>query len=230
MSEPTAGDVEKVPGWTADLGIRIEQMIKQVGTVKQAAEISGVTAETLAAWRDGISRPSFLGILALAKATGRSLDWVALGDGAGHSHAQHQSFAEELLNVERLAFAASAGHGKVVLHEPGEKVPVRADLLRRLALRPEHARILDADGESMVPTIHHADPLLIDVSPKAKSHVIDNKIYVFTIGDEAFLKRLRRRPGGMLMISDNKDFPDSSIPPGEVFRIVGQVRWGEREL
>ncbi|MFT0861661.1 XRE family transcriptional regulator [Ancylobacter sp. G4_0304] len=163
-------------------------------------------------------------------------DPVALLMGPGASQPQAQSQSQSMAPktasmIERLAFRASAGNGFVALDETGETVPIHDEVLRRLNLRAEHARYIEADGDSMVPTLHHGDPMIIDVSPDARARIRDGAIYVFRIGDEAYVKRLRREPGTIIMMSDNRDaFPERAVPAGEAFKIIGRVRWGEREL
>lgn len=50
---------------------------------------------------------------------------------------------------------------------------------------------------------------MMDVSPDTRGQVLDNSIYALPVGDEAFLKRLRREPGRLIIISDNRDnFPE----------------------
>lgn len=82
----------------------------------------------------------------------------------------------------------------------------------------------------MIPTIGDGDWMLIDVSD---TQVVDGRIYVLTIGDDAYVKRLFRVPGGGLtMRSDNRElFPnDQTIPPEEHVTIFARVKWTERQL
>jgi phage repressor protein C with HTH and peptisase S24 domain len=44
-------------------------------------------------------------------------------------------------------------------------------------------------------TINDGDLMLVDVSPAA-TEIVEGKIYVFAIADEAYVKRLRRAGGG----------------------------------
>lgn len=70
----------KVPGWTPEIGDRISWAIDALGGLKRAAEVAGTSDETLAHWRDGRTRPTFFGLLGLATATGRDLNWIATGE------------------------------------------------------------------------------------------------------------------------------------------------------
>lgn len=233
-SAPDDRDDFVVRGLDSEIIERLRTAIRDAGGNKAVSEKSGVALSTLNGALAGKNQPRASAMAAIAAATGRSLDWLMkLSDSPSRASAQDAvvSPMDDLVHVERLAFAGSAGTGSLVIQETAGSVPVARHLLQRLHLRPEYARMLDATGDSMLPTIADGDPLLLDISADARSRVVDNKIYAFTIGNEAFLKRLRREPGQLMMVSDNVDlFPARPIPAGEPFRIIGRVRWGAREL
>lgn len=161
--------------------------------------------------------------MAIALAGGVSLDWLAHGREKGNSPGED----EEWLELPMLAFRASGGRGALVFEGEGESFVMARRLLDRLGVRPEHARALVLEGDSMRPTIGDGDTVVLDLS---SDRFIDGRIFAFTIGNEAYVKRLRRAPGRLLMVSDNPDFPPEPIPREEDFRIIGQVKWAERLL
>jgi len=210
---------------------RLEKFRESLGlTQDQMAEALGISLRTYSRYVSGGGAPNLAQLEHLI-GLGCAIAWLLTGVGVD-GQSQSQSFAPtDAIEIECLAFRASAGNGALVVDSTGGKATIRREVLERLNLRPEHARLLHADGDSMLPTIHHGDPLIIDVSPAARASAIDNKVYVFTIGEEAYVKRLRREPGRLVMISDNREnFPERPVPEGEPFRIVGRVKWGEREL
>jgi phage repressor protein C with HTH and peptisase S24 domain len=132
--------------------------------------------------------------------------------------------------VQKLAFKVSAGKGELMLDEEANHVRFPRTILANAGVAPQNARLMDAFGESMRPTINDGDTLLVDVSPQAMQ-IVEGKIYVFSIGDDAFVKRLRRIGDQVLMISDNREmFPDSSVPKDSPLRIYGRVKWAGRSL
>jgi len=150
--------------------------------------------------------------------------------GEGPMHLMRPSGDHALLH--KLTFRASAGYGQIVIEDAPERVPFPRLILERLGLTADRVRLLEATGDSMAPTIKDGDPLLVDIGADG---IIDGKIYAFTVGDEAFVKRLRRvpgKPGKILIVSDNRDlYPESvELPEGEDFRIIGRVRWVGRSL
>ena len=223
-----------VRGLDSEIIERLREAIREAGGNRAVSEKSGVPLSTLNGALAGKNQPRVSAMAAIAVATGRSLDWLMLLSSSAQSQRQSQSQSFEsadVVLVERLAFAASAGNGSLVIEDAAGTVPVPQELLQRLHIRPEYARMLDSSGDSMLPTIADGDPLLLDISPDARQRIADGKIYAFTIGNDAFIKRLRREPGRLIMVSDNVDnFPPRPVPEGEHIRVIGRVRWGAREL
>lgn len=73
-----------IPAYSPELGNRISSVIRLLGGLKKAAGYAGRTDETVAAWRDGKTDPSFYGLWGMARAAGVSLDWLATGRGDKH--------------------------------------------------------------------------------------------------------------------------------------------------
>lgn len=162
----------------------------------------------------------------IARASGRSIAWLT---GEETVSAAPPREARENL-IQKLSFRASAGEGgPLALNEEAELVPFPRDVLDRTRVCSDHARLLTAVGESMKPTIAEDELLLVDVHQR---EVIEGAIYVFTIGDEVKIKRLRRRGGKLFMRSDNRDlYPDEEeVPMIEPVRIIGRVRWVGKSL
>lgn len=92
----------KVPSYTHELGDRIATLVSELGGLKDASEYAGVSDETLANWRDGRSKPNFFGMWGLAKATGRSLDWLATGSDLSVAKFPSNSTINNQLLIEAL--------------------------------------------------------------------------------------------------------------------------------
>lgn len=113
-------------------------------------------------------------------------------------------------------------------NEP-DTVAVPRQILERLNLPERKARLLNAAGDSMMPTIQDGEPLIVEIDVEM---LIDGKIYIFTIGENVYVKRLRRGPGHLVMISDNPEWPtrEETISNSEHFTLIGRVRWVGRTL
>ncbi len=142
-----------------------------------------------------------------------------------------REFVENFALVPRLDVQASAGNGRLALHEePLEYLAFQADWLRRRGVKPEAARILTARGDSMEETIRDGDILLVDTSV---NRVRDNSIYVVVYGDMVLVKRIHGRVNGSLqLISDNPRYPAEEVSAGEVdqINIAGRVMWFGRSI
>lgn len=101
----------------------------------------------------------------------------------------------------------------------------KRDWLARMGLRPESLSVIAANGESMAPTIHDGEVLLIDHSDTEPQ---DGKVFALARGDEMVVKRLARDfAGGWVVRSDNSDkarFGDFHVSDSAI-RIVGRVVW-----
>lgn len=161
-------------------------------------------------------------LIALAKAGAVSVGWLA-----DEETPEATAAGAETL-VRKLAFRASAGAGgALVLHEEPVPLPMPTALLNELGLKPASARAIEAQGDSMVPTINDRDLVLVNIADR---ELREGKIYVFTVGDEAFLKRLRRERGRWTRISDNEAWRPEPIDGDQEIRIIGRVVWGGRRL
>jgi phage repressor protein C with HTH and peptisase S24 domain len=131
--------------------------------------------------------------------------------------------------VRRLDIAASAGPG--VLAEDDRALGSEyfdPRLLHALGVRADHSAALRAKGESMAPTIHDGDLMLVDesdrrISPRAG-------IFVIRIDGALMVKRVAHFGEVLKITSDNPDFPVMLPRRSESIEIVGRVVWLSRTL
>lgn len=76
---PARPDRRTAPGFTPELGERIQQAIAALGGLMAASRILGRTKDTLAKWRDGGSKISLHDLTELASAAGLDPVWLAFG-------------------------------------------------------------------------------------------------------------------------------------------------------
>ena len=79
-SEPQKEVGTPVPGYDQEFGDRLKWIIERIGTQKRAGEIAEVKPEMIAKYIGGRAKPSFYAIRDLARAAGKSLDWLANGE------------------------------------------------------------------------------------------------------------------------------------------------------
>lgn len=134
----------------------------------------------------------------------------------------------EFVMVPRLEVKLSAGSGSGssqvdIQFNEAQPQAFRAEWVRQQRLKPRKLAAMTAQGDSMEPTIHDGDSLLIDTS---QTTVVDGKVYALYYEGGERVKRLFRVPGGGLRIkSDNIAFETFEMGPdysGHV-RIIGRV-------
>lgn len=97
---------------------------------------------------------------------------------------------------------------------------------------PVNLAIITGYGDSMAGTFDDGDVLLVD---RGYTEIKIDAVYVLSLGNELYIKRLQRRPDGtILMISDNPKYPPYEIKNGDIdtFRVEGRVlmAWNARKL
>lgn len=108
----------------------------------------------------------------------------------------------------------------------------RRDWLRRIGVSPASAVIARAEGESMWPTIHDGDAVLIDrqttglpTKPTDATGRRPAPIYAMLDDGAARIKRLvLAAPGTLALLSDNPAFAPEFRPITSV-TIIGKVMW-----
>jgi phage repressor protein C with HTH and peptisase S24 domain len=132
----------------------------------------------------------------------------------------------EFVMVPRLDVHLSAGAGReqveIELVKDNPQA-FRAEWIRLMRLKPNKLAAMRASGESMEPTIHDGDSLLVDTS---QTSVSDGKVYALWYDGGERVKRLFRLPGGGLrIVSDNTKHPPIEVGPDhpEHVRIIGRV-------
>lgn len=170
------------------------------------------------------SSPSVERIEALAKALGLEFYLGAPRETGPIEIAEIDG--EQFAPIRRFDAELSAGNGA----ENGnvhvsEILAFRRDWLTRLHVSPSNACLVKVRGESMQPTLHDGDLVLIDQS---KTKIRSGRIYAFNDGGHSKVKRLDCMDDHTLIIrSDNPQFP-LDIRKGEdanALKVIGEVVW-----
>lgn len=140
---------------------------------------------------------------------------------------------EGFVPVPFLEVRASAGIGRASL--PAETMAASHFLfsqswLRSLGVAPQNAELLQAEGDSMYPTIHDRDLMLVD---RGYGEVVHGKIYALVVNGLVVVKRVNMLAiGGMVLISDNERYPSETVRRDEVetLSFQGRVAWYGRAM
>ncbi len=197
---------------------RLKQVIGDM-SLRKFAEKVGINEATIRGIMKG-KRPYLDTIAAIAAGAGVDFAWLATGEGTPEAGA-----AGDLVRVPVLNVRASAGHGCYnEADEVRELLPMTKQLLRSLGCQPEAARIIEAHGNSMEPTIAHGDMLLVDTAQRDPRL---GGIYVFRPGDHLQVKRVKVSPhdGSIMFGSDNPEYGPFAPEDIERLDILGRVVW-----
>lgn len=153
----------------------------------------------------------------IAEGLSVSIDWLVFGRGDGPS-------GDSIVRIPRydVQLAAGAGawnEGKRLIEDVSLPMTIfEQQFARRTA---NGLAFLTARGDSMEPTISDRGLILVDQSINEPF----DAVFAFVLGGEARVKRLRRMTDGLMLISDNADYPPEQVKGGELkkLQIIGQV-------
>ena len=139
---------------------------------------------------------------------------------------QSRNLSSDSIELDYIHIAPSCGRGTVVL-DNADVTPVRIgkEVIKDIwkVSSPEVLKLFKASGDSMADTIEDGNILLVDTS---RTDYHNGGIYVLTINNDWFVKRLRLKINGDLeIISDNPKYEPEVLRPNTDIEInvVGRV-------
>ncbi len=153
--------------------------------------------------------------------------------GRAVSAGKAQSGDDYMLVPYYSGIGASAGAGALTEEEEAAEsaLAFQARWIRGIAGGdPELLSVIKVQGDSMLPTLGDADPILVDRSDGAER--LRDGIYVMRAEDSLLVKRVTRIPATrtIRVTSDNAMYPDiGDVDPANV-DIIGRVIWVGRQL
>ncbi|MBN8294702.1 LexA family transcriptional regulator [Rhodobacter sp. NTK016B] len=143
--------------------------------------------------------------------------------------ARADEFAQIPVHDASLAAGGGFMNGS---EDPAGHLAFKRTWLRRIGVSASVAVLARADGESMAPTIHDGDMLLIDRSrselPTRQRDPKDARraqIFAFLDDGAARVKRIELAPGdSLVLLSDNPAFAPEFRPIASI-SVIGRVMW-----
>lgn len=199
---------------------RLEAVIPPGVSQAEFAASVGTSLGSLRNWLNGRNEPNVKVARAIADLYDLDLNWLISGtkkDAIG---------SDNFVHVRRFDVEASAGDGIVVQTEDYlAPIAFEEDWLRKhVGVSPKHLTVINARGDSMLPTIRNNAPILVDHSSKA---IRGDAIFAIVVDGELYIKRVQKIfGGGFVLISDNPAYQPQEIRnPEEVDMIVvGEVK------
>lgn len=139
-----------------------------------------------------------------------------------------QTLAEQLDLVEVPEIDLKFGMGATDLELPvtsSTRHFSRTWIRQYTRAAPEHLYFAQGIGDSMMPTIHDSDLLLVDTSDRNLN--LGDKIWAISYCGQGMIKRLRNKGDGVQILSDNQLVPPDMAYDGELHilgRVVGTFR------
>lgn len=132
---------------------------------------------------------------------------------------------DDCIEIDHIHINPSCGKGTAVLEEP-EVTPIKLGThLIQSVLKishPQNLKTFRACGDSMESIIEDGDLLLVDTG---RTDFANGGIFLLTINNDWFVKRLRKRLSGELdVISDNTKYPVETFKPDDDIEIVVKGR------
>lgn len=208
---------------------RFNSLVSRFGTQAALARAAGLHPGTIQKYASG-GEPLRPALVAIARAAGVSVEWLATGEGPMRSELEtEREKLGEYIFVPRYNVRAAAGAGAVINDERVvDHLAFKSEWVHRaLGADPARLLLIEAMGDSMAPTIDDGDLLLVCTR---EPHFRDDGVYLIRRDQGLSVKRLRRRPGGAMVISsDNPNYGSDEIPADQV-DLVGRVIWSGGKL
>lgn len=128
------------------------------------------------------------------------------------------------IELDYIHIQPSCGKGTYIIDE-ADITPVKLgkELIQDVwGVDPANLKLFKCSGDSMEPIIENGNILLVDTS---KNDFNNGGIFLLTINNEWFIKRLRLRVTGELdIISDNDKYPTETLQPNSNIEIIVKGR------
>lgn len=180
-------------------------VIEIIPSVSDLAEILKVSYSTMAARKQRDSDFSDDEIQRIEAHRGVSLSWAD---------------DPNCIELDYIHIQPSCGKGTYVIDE-ADITPVKLgkELIQDVwGADPANLKLFKCSGDSMEPVIENGNILLVDTS---KTDFNNGGIFLLTINNEWFIKRLRLRVTGELdIISENDKYPVETLQPNSNIEII----------
>ncbi len=207
----------------------VDQLAK--GNKKHFAELTGKSASHIYKICRGMSRPSMAYLQELYAEYKVDLTWLLTGEHSEGAQVAGTPSNSDLVFAPMFDVQASAGMGSEVQAEDIEDYFAfnKSFLSRQLNVSGEELVFVTISGDSMLPTLHDGDRVLVDMSQKEVNH---EGLYLLQSEDGLMAKRLSDKQGELSVISDNLEFDNWTIPAQgrEANPVAGKIVWCARAI
>ncbi len=212
---------------------RFQLVVDQLaqGNKKHFAQITGKSASHIYKICRGMSRPSMAYLQELYAEYRIDLTWLLTGEQSDGAQVAGIPTNNDLVFAPMFDVQASAGMGSEVQAEDIDDYFAfnKTFLSRQLNVSSEQLAFVTISGDSMLPTLHDGDRVLVDMSQKS---VTREGLYLLQSEDGLMAKRLSDKQGELLVVSDNSEYESWTISKEarENNSIAGKIVWCARTI
>lgn len=195
--------------------------------------LTGVSKQTILRYEaGGRSLPSDF-VEAVAKTLDISIPWLVSGQGAAPVGLDELPPAPrdstdlpetvdpaDVVWIDRFSARPTAGRGGVLDDHRDGRYPLLAELAKQWGHPRVKLGAVRVRGDSMSPTLNDGDYVIVAADPTVR-----HEVCVVAVRGELWVKRIGIDPasGGLVLISDNTNYPPQIVGPDSDVRIVGPV-------
>lgn len=203
---------------------RLTQVIHSYGSVVALAAAVGVSDNAIYKWLAGRGQPSVGNLVALARAARVSVEWLATGAEAAQSAsaAARTVQGSDYIFMPRNRIRCSGARSRIIRSEQVvDSIAFRASWIKqRLRADPRDLILIEAEGDTMAPTIEDSDLMLASL---AEPRFRQDGIYLLRRENGIEVKRIQRRPDGKLVLrGDNQKYEAMVVSS---VGVIGRVIW-----
>lgn len=224
--------------------VRLKELVSD-GSLRSFAQAIDASEGGVRKWFTHSTKPSFDKVVRISRLYGVNLEWLATGEGPQYPEhpeparqpvcepvvVSAQQFTEAFALIPGYHVSVSTGHGELPTNEKVKRhLAFRHKWLRFRGLDAASLVVVFAHGDSMEPTIHSNNSLLVNTDD---TKLTDGAIFVLRVDDELYAKRLQKRfDGSIELISDNKEYNNQVVRADEVnqLHIIGKVVWIGKDI
>ncbi len=200
---------------------RLRRVIRAYGSANSLAKAAGVSEGALRKWVGGNSEPSRDRIVAIAKAAGVNVGWLAAGQGPEKATGGEADVPEGYVAIPMLGEEADGAMGDVAFRGTW--------IHRELGCDAATLAMAVVRGDAMDPMLDEGDRVLVD---KSQAGPTSDGVYVLDVDGAVQLRRLQRLPGNEIQASSaNAAYsPFRFAPQDASVSVIGRVVWVGKEL
>lgn len=240
--EAKAEGEAKPPTYAQQVGSRIGVVADKIGKAK-LADFLGIGQTTLYRYINGASLPTLDVATAIAALGERSINWLAQGETVEdqmravgslafiNTHL-HQDFIgpdDDLVTIPVFGSDMAAGAGAEIERDMvvDQRAFKKSWITQKLGASADNLVLAYVRGDSMQPTLHDRDLVMLDRRDGANNAPSRDDVYAIRIREELLIKRIQRIDYHLVrVISDNKAYDpfDLEIDDADI-QFIGRAVW-----